>query len=74
VQVLIRPRIILQDGHTNPNLWGATEAERPPTSSPPPDFLRGSIDLRIFNNASTDLAVSQTSSPTLSIQKIVAVL
>lgn len=56
-QVLMRPYIILQDGHTNPNLWGAIEADRPPTSSPPLDFLRGSVDLRIFNNATQDLAV-----------------
>ena len=56
-QVLMRPYILQQDGHTNPNLWGAIEAERPPTSSPPADFLRGSVDLRIFNNATEDLQV-----------------
>ncbi len=53
----MRPYIVQQDGHTNPNLWGATEADRPPTSSPPLEFLRGAVDLRIFNNASADLPV-----------------
>ncbi|EIE25045.1 hypothetical protein COCSUDRAFT_46570 [Coccomyxa subellipsoidea C-169] len=59
-EVLMRPYILQQDGHTNPNLWGAIEAERPPTSSPPADFLRGSVDLRIFNNATEDLQVPYT--------------
>lgn len=53
----MRPYIVQQDGHTNPNLWGATEADRPPTSSPPLEFLRGAVDLRIFNNGSADIPV-----------------
>ncbi|CAL8461996.1 g1527 [Coccomyxa elongata] len=59
-EVLMRPYIVQQDGHTNPNLWGATEADRPPTSSPPLEFLRGAVDLRIFNNGSADIPVPYT--------------
>ncbi|BDA41280.1 probable major extracellular endoglucanase at C-terminar half [Coccomyxa sp. Obi] len=59
-EVLMRPYIVQQDGHTNLNLWGATEADRPPTASPPLDFLRGAVDLRIFNNASADIPVPYT--------------
>lgn len=54
----MKPYILQQDGHTNPNLWGAIESERPPTSSPPLDHLKGEIDLRIFNNGSTAIPVS----------------
>ncbi len=57
LQILMRPYILQQDGHTDPNLWGPIESERPPTSSPPLRHLRGAIDLRIFNNASSDVPV-----------------
>jgi hypothetical protein len=48
----MKPRIVQEDGHTNPNLWGGPLGDRPPTASPPVDFLIGAVDMRIFNNGS----------------------
>ena len=51
-QVLMRPYLVFEDGHTDPNLWGARVADRPPTSSPPLRTLTGGATMRIYNNGS----------------------
>ncbi len=51
-QVLMRPYLVFEDGHTDPNLWGARVADRPPTSSPPLRSLTGGVTMRIYNNGS----------------------